>query len=301
MLLVLLPVFFMVGAVVGLFLFRRGGFRNVDGGTDPLCGQCGYCVRGLETMICPECGGDLREVGIITPGSARPMSRGKRLLLWTLAAPLPALLIYGLLYPLLGPQWMRTTQRRVIFSQSSYCFVTITANAHGKKLVFGNPSAKWAPVPPEVLFLSHNKVNSSMDVRLPVKTFRYLNAAGKPVSGNFDAKAIETWLNDAGFTDPRVAERANDIAASVAEMGTPAGAGFTHFPNDRWAPGVPTGGAHPTFTVTQTQPNELTAIAGIVVLIFVWLAGLPFVLRWRTRRRVPPAAPTLTASAAPVN
>jgi hypothetical protein len=34
----------------------------------PSCGKCGYAVRGLPTFICPECGSDLREVGILTPG-----------------------------------------------------------------------------------------------------------------------------------------------------------------------------------------------------------------------------------------
>ena len=29
-----------------------------------VCGQCGYSVTGLTTFTCPECGSDLREVGI---------------------------------------------------------------------------------------------------------------------------------------------------------------------------------------------------------------------------------------------
>jgi len=33
--------------------------------TEPLCGNCGYNVRGLTTFICPECGQDLRDVGIV--------------------------------------------------------------------------------------------------------------------------------------------------------------------------------------------------------------------------------------------
>jgi hypothetical protein len=28
------------------------------------CGKCGYQVRGISTLNCPECGADLREVGI---------------------------------------------------------------------------------------------------------------------------------------------------------------------------------------------------------------------------------------------
>ena len=32
----------------------------------PKCGQCGYIVRGVAGVHCPECGADLREVGIVT-------------------------------------------------------------------------------------------------------------------------------------------------------------------------------------------------------------------------------------------
>ncbi len=32
---------------------------------DSVCGQCGYSTRGLTELICPECGGDFRDVGIV--------------------------------------------------------------------------------------------------------------------------------------------------------------------------------------------------------------------------------------------
>ncbi|MEM9415419.1 MAG: hypothetical protein AAGA29_08090 [Planctomycetota bacterium] len=37
----------------------------------PACGKCGYPARGLNTLDCPECGADLREVGIMTPNMRR--------------------------------------------------------------------------------------------------------------------------------------------------------------------------------------------------------------------------------------
>lgn len=47
-------------------LTRRGGagaFSDVM-----TCGSCGYDVAGLETFVCPECGKDLRRVGIVAAG-----------------------------------------------------------------------------------------------------------------------------------------------------------------------------------------------------------------------------------------
>ena len=37
--------------------------------SEPSCRACGYAVRGLPSFTCPECGSDLREVGIDTPSA----------------------------------------------------------------------------------------------------------------------------------------------------------------------------------------------------------------------------------------
>src|SRR2546423_1574520 len=44
--------------------------RAAAGGTDAACGMCGYSVRGLDKLTCPECGSDLRRVGIVAASSA---------------------------------------------------------------------------------------------------------------------------------------------------------------------------------------------------------------------------------------
>src|SRR4051794_1063218 len=90
---------------------RAGGGGNPAG--DPLCGGCGYCVRGLAGDICPECGGDLRIVGIILPGDTRPMARRWRLALWTIGVLPVAFLLAQSLANLIGPQFVITQQRRV--------------------------------------------------------------------------------------------------------------------------------------------------------------------------------------------
>ena len=51
--------------VMGVMRLRRGGGGAAEGGA---CGQCGYSVNQLESMTCPECGADLRTVGIKTRG-----------------------------------------------------------------------------------------------------------------------------------------------------------------------------------------------------------------------------------------
>ena len=46
--------------------------------TEPSCRACGYAVRGLPSFTCPECGRDLREVGIDTPGAGYELLRRAR-------------------------------------------------------------------------------------------------------------------------------------------------------------------------------------------------------------------------------
>lgn len=89
----------LVAAGVWLFLRRRS-----HGTRESVCGKCGYVVSGLPTFTCPECGSDLRQVGIgrrrvQTPAASRDLAAGNLrlyliLAIWTL--------VYGALYLFLG-------------------------------------------------------------------------------------------------------------------------------------------------------------------------------------------------------
>ena len=59
-----------VGLIVGIILWATSGS---GGSSEMSCGGCGYVVRGLSQLTCPECGADLREVGI-----GRGSSPGRR-------------------------------------------------------------------------------------------------------------------------------------------------------------------------------------------------------------------------------
>src|ERR1700710_2036262 len=87
--------------VTTIILFRRRGRA-----AQSACGHCGYDVRGLPTFTCPECGSDLRQVGIRSSGvvagnpfllfSSSLTASWKRLLLWTVAyIALLAVALYG--------------------------------------------------------------------------------------------------------------------------------------------------------------------------------------------------------------
>jgi len=87
-------------ALLGFLVGRRSRVRSVQ---TPSCAHCLYPVRGLTTLSCPECGSDLREVGILTPAMRHPVSPWLAILLWTLGLPIPALVLTGLLASLAFP------------------------------------------------------------------------------------------------------------------------------------------------------------------------------------------------------
>jgi len=60
-LIVILVIVLIIGGVIFGIVYGAGGSK---GGGDMSCGGCGYAVRGLEGLNCPECGADLRQVGI---------------------------------------------------------------------------------------------------------------------------------------------------------------------------------------------------------------------------------------------
>ena len=71
-----------VGVAVLVWLLVRP--RKAEPASGGKCGQCGYGVRGIASTTCPECGADLREVGIVA--GERPRGGGTRAVLIMLAA-----------------------------------------------------------------------------------------------------------------------------------------------------------------------------------------------------------------------
>ncbi len=72
-----------------------GGSTGTNGMT---CGSCGYAVRGLTQLTCPECGVDLREAGIRPAGSAARRRTGMALTLGSSGLLVLGCFAMGLLY-----------------------------------------------------------------------------------------------------------------------------------------------------------------------------------------------------------
>jgi len=77
--------------------------RAKSGHSASVCGKCQYPVTGLTNFVCPECGSDLRTVGILAPGHARPMPPWMKCILWSIAVPGSGWVLTMLLMLYAGP------------------------------------------------------------------------------------------------------------------------------------------------------------------------------------------------------
>ncbi|WP_432799112.1 hypothetical protein [Poriferisphaera sp. WC338] len=68
---VVMLIFWVLTTVAGLLSLLIGLIFSDRRHSEQGCGKCGYLVKGLSGLNCPECGADLREVGIGKPGRSR--------------------------------------------------------------------------------------------------------------------------------------------------------------------------------------------------------------------------------------
>lgn len=100
-------------AVVSLvILYRRSCRRGVNAPDSGTCRACGYAVRGIESWHCPECGADLRRIGIEPPHPPRTSSRARPIILAT------SLVLVMLLW-LAGAFWFTGVQSRTVVQRAT--------------------------------------------------------------------------------------------------------------------------------------------------------------------------------------
>lgn len=262
--------------------------RAVGSPAGPACGRCGYCVRGIPGIVCPECGSDLREVGIVTANSRASMSTWGRAILWTLALPLPALAITWLLLVTVAPFSQMRKVMRVVFFQAPYLNKTIDA--------FG-AERPWQPTilgpgrtVPGALRLYDQQSRIAMDVNLATGAYSYRDKNGTWVRkpGGLNGAAIADWLAAGGgvnANDPRVRQLCDSAYAALAEIPKGTAARFTPLLDPS---GAQVGVAHPAtaFTV-HDEPHSAVIVAFGVLWLCVWLYGIRRIVR---RATLPPSA-----------
>jgi hypothetical protein len=238
-------------------------------------------VRGIEGLVCPECGSDLREVGIVTPNTRRAMSVWLKLGLWTLALPVAALLISLLLLRTVIPFSQTTKVQRTIFLDPPYLRTTLEVSGVQRHwqpaMVDPNPGA------PQTLRIEEVTRRAVIQVNLNTGAYTYRNSAGGIVqhASGFNGGVLADWLGTAGFNsnDPRVRQLCDSAHAALTEIvqGPAVANKFTHLSGPV---GTPTGTAHPAYFWTvydEAHPAVIVALA--LLWLLVWIHGLRRIYR----------------------
>jgi len=187
------------------------------------CGACRYPVEGLSTFTCPECGSDLRSVGILVQG-VRPKHRvhvAEKFAAWAVIAVFGGLLTSGILGSTPAAQRMSFSRNEVLTSVSGG-LPQISVTASGTATA--GSSAISAPAQKLLIQTAQTNVMTPVALHVDVIENTWLIAlspgvvpAKQVAKGSMplgDADVAE-WLAAAGAA-PRTGGMASDVSALTA-------------------------------------------------------------------------------------
>ncbi|MHC4444840.1 MAG: hypothetical protein ACYTA5_19760 [Planctomycetota bacterium] len=281
----------LVVAAAVVLLWRFWGAKADD---TPACGRCGYIVKGLPSFTCPECGSDLREVGIVGPGMRRAMGGKVYIALWSILLPITAVIISMVVLGIAAPHYYVKTAERFIFCQADDLRDTIGVKMEGEALVWPWSSPK-VPLQKMKLIIKRSP-GSYMEVDLSTKVYRYAKKDGGIVEGGdgFGAGALLIWLAEFGVdTDKQgVKDKVKDVLLAINE--TPAAQGkltrLSFHPQMKVAQIT---AQQSNIRIRRRMPSSLPGWLILLVSAFwlaVWFVGMRKILA--RRRRDKTAAPS---------
>lgn len=256
---------------------------------EPRCGQCGYCVRGIEGLICPECGSDLREVGIVTGRSRWPIPLWAQLALWSFLLLTGAILLTVFLLRTVVPFGQTTKAHRTIsFWEPS----NLTLDAWGISRQWRPAMMDPHPAPPVEFEVVDSRRMSSLQINLSCGAYRYRRSDGTIVqqSSGFDGGVLADWLTTGGSgavvntADPNFRKLCDSACSALSEI--PKGsATVSQFTPLLVVGGQRAGIAHPAYIwTTCDNPHPLVLVALALLWLIAWIYGIR-----RIYRRNPPS------------
>jgi hypothetical protein len=188
----------------------------------PKCGQCGYIVRGVAGVHCPECGADLREVGIVTGKS------GLGVVVWAVVFSIifgiVACVLTGISVEYIGPRSYHRSESLSLSSPSSGKYKQIDINAAADKVVWfprssnNNRQVSFEQV--QLVIVAHDGTTKQIDIDTVTMGYRYTGKDGKAVSANqgLNQQIMLDWMKTVGVdtADNDVQTEANSLLAAGA-------------------------------------------------------------------------------------
>ncbi len=170
---------------------------------EPCCCSCGYCVRGLSALLCPECGADLSTVGYYPEGMRVPVSRpiwsAVWVGLWSLALLVPAYLVSLVIADMVCPRAVAVQRRLTVTLEPDRLHASVTMAASGSAVVWGG--SREMPIPICVTFSLSVAQSPRLETNVPTGDWRVVDPTGRTLEDGkaFGTHAVERWLTAAGY------------------------------------------------------------------------------------------------------
>ena len=254
---------------------------------DARCGRCGYNVTGLDSLTCPECGGDLRRGGIVNADEQRKLGRGLLI---------GASIIYTAVLALVGGMLAFTIEQSLPVERTYSNAMTLKSYAAtGREYLLDANYRTWQEdLPPMQVTMTLHPAQG-----IATQWLRYFpdtNTCSVAGPGGafgstkqpFTLEALLVFLRGAGVddhADPTVVDEARIVYEQIRAQSR-----ITHMMN---YPGRTTGGltsnnkplAINASTVASADTPRFATPAIVLLLIAAWLAGLRAMWRYSRPRR----------------
>lgn len=263
MTLLVLPILLILvlAAVAGIVLLFLHASKR--GKAEPACGKCGYAVRGLSSFTCPECGADLREVGIVTAKGGIPTAAW--IILWGTLLLIIACPLSGLWVALVGPMHHWNNDTVTLSAPQSNQYTSITLRSHATTTAwFEGLHRKGRTIPIKSVELHIKAPKADMSIELPTQP---------PPDKNDILRFMQTATVD--VSHPRIPAEVDHILAIV--HAAPGGGLAQRTSSGPSQPFLGTG----TSGGSGSEPSVWAVITPITFWLIVFAYGVRFVLRKR--------------------
>lgn len=183
-----------------------------------VCGRCGYIVTGLTTFVCPECGSDLRNVGIIRPTRLR-LGGGWRLAIkLLLGVAISFLLALALAFAAAGLLLPTIATTDVHTEITPNCSLAEVYTISGQQKVYHLGGADWTQITRAGITIQIQSRSGQATVQLDPQTGKYTgsDAKGHAIAAlpTFNEEAAQAALEAANV--PKSAPGAQPDAALIS-------------------------------------------------------------------------------------
>lgn len=293
MVIAILPWFLLLLFLIAAAIVIRARRKAVGHGYGdlPRCAKCGYPTIDLSTTLCPECGSDLLENGVLSPGMTRSGWTGWGLFfLWSLIMLVFGLVLCILLASTIIPTVVRGTLNCELDRPSSGAYQKIELNQTGAVLRWPAQmgSGRPAKLGVWVTLVCNDGSTSTVYVNASNSAYKIVHPAKmrKQYHQPFNHSAVAQWFAKLGI-NARVPDVSHEIDVMLGQQGLTgyrmfAGAGPVSNSGNSYSSGgwMGFGAGGSGVSSSSSGPLEWPVALVVLLLVIVWAYGV-----WRIVRQ----------------